>query len=585
MKNLMSKNTAKAIIGSLTVLLFVACFMPFKVMAQGPIADTVKARQKANEKMYKQLDAMDKDGESYSFTNVIQWKIDDNDLRNQIIESIRKPPIKFDSMFRIDDVYLFSAPAGNDRVEPFHILLRGVQQTPKVGKKKSGLGGIGGDEDEDEETLITRAIKGKQVIQLMRKNNALLENVNTTQGSNVELPGEIVPTGTQLVKDVQMRYAMSRMFEGFYSKKVILDAQRAMYGLPTSDAMFQEYSFAQATQDTKDTREADDSSGVSGVMVDSTLLSNSGPLPEDVPLFEKMGRYERMFDLSVEHLRVNATSNFAFELALGNPEVGLPFWTSGMGNLSIIMRNMIGTESNFKIGVVYPVSVFGEDFGKYDEFIWNKRNISGGWGATVSAYFAGLDFFNAFNLPLAANVTFVPAGADSNKSIIHNGEETIIYALDGTPVTLAAGKTFYRTSLIAQIYIPTILQLDLNSFLNVSVGFGINNVQQSYIPTNYDVNPKKNAHPTFEADQEGKTQDLRRVSVPFNPLVNIQYVNHRSAKFGVGAAFDHLFTFSGWIELINDRLRIETSYSSPLIRDPKPWEPDGFFQITPRFYF
>src|SRR5688572_18747497 len=118
MKNL-SKNRVKAIIGSLTVLLLVACSVPFKVMAQGPIADTVKARQKANEKMYRQLDAMDKDGESYSFTNVIQWKIDDNELRNQIIESIRKPPIKFDSMFRIDDVYLFSAPATGDKVEPF----------------------------------------------------------------------------------------------------------------------------------------------------------------------------------------------------------------------------------------------------------------------------------------------------------------------------------------------------------------------------------------------------------------------------------------------------------------------------------
>jgi hypothetical protein len=545
-----------------------------------PIVDTVKAIQKANEKLYRALGSMDDGGESYSFTNVIKWKIVDGDLSTKIRDAIEKEPfnLKRDE-FDVTDMYIFAAPATNDRVEPFHILVRGYRKEKTKGTKKKASMGAFDEEEESTGQAIPIAFKGKNVIKLFRKNQALLEDVNTIQGDNVELPGEIIPTGTQLIKNVQMRYAMSRMFEGFYSKRVILDAQRAMYGLPTSDETFQEYKFATATDELNST---DDSSGM---VVDSTLLESSGPLPEDVPLFEKMGRDERMFDLSVEHLRVNATTNYAFELALGNPEVGLPFWTSGMGNFSIIMRNMIGTESNFKLGVVYPVSVFGEDFGKYDEFLWNKRNISGGWGATVSAYFAGLDFFTAFNLPVAFNVTFVPGGADSNKSIIYNGEETIIYALDGTPVTLAAGKTFYRSSLIAQIYVPTILQLDLNSFLNVSVGFGIHNVQQSYIPTKNDVSPQRTAHPLFEADQEGKTQDLRRVSVPFNPLVNIQYVNHRSAKFGVGAAFDHLFTFSGWIELINDRLRIETSYSAPIIRDPKPWEPDGFFQITPRFYF
>lgn len=580
---LMSRMKVKisAFLFSCVVTMCVTLCLHTQYAVAQPIVDTVKSLQKTNEKLYRQLSAMSDDGESYSFTNVIKWKVVDADLMNKIRDAIEKEPFNLKREdFDVTDTYIFAAPAGSDKVEPFHILVKGYRKEKTKGKKKSS--GFGSFEDDAEGNVgqaIPIAFKGKNVVKLFRKNQALLEDVNTIQGDNVELPGEIIPTGTQLVKNVQMRYAMSRMFEGFYSKKVILDAQRAMYGLPTSDESFQEYKFATATDELNST---DDSSGS---LVDSTLLESSGQLPEDVPLFEKMGRNERMFDLSVEHLRVNATNNYAFELALGNPEVGLPFWTSGMGNLSIIMRNMIGTESNFKLGVVYPVSVFGADFGKYDEFLWNKRNISGGWGATVSAYFAGLDFFNAFNLPVALNVTFVPGGADSNGSIIKNGEQTTIYALDGTPVTLKEGQTFYRSSLIAQIYIPTILQLDLNSFLNVSVGFGIHNVQQSYIPTKYDVDPKRNPHPTFEADQEGKTQDLRRVSVPFNPLVNIQYVNHRSAKFGVGAAFDHLFTFSGWIELINDRLRIETSYSAPIIRDPKPWEPDGFFQITPRFYF
>jgi hypothetical protein len=563
------------------VPLVVLSVMPLLKANAQPIVDTVKSLQKANEKLYRQLGSMDDGGESYSFTNVIKWKITDGDLSTRLRDAIEKEPfnLKRDE-FDVTDMYIFAAPATSDRVEPFHILVRGYRKEKTKGtKKKSGFGQF----DEDDEAVgqaIPIAFKGKNVVKLFRKNQALLDDVNTIQGDNVELPGEIIPTGTQLVKNVQMRYALSRMFDGFYSKKVVLDAQRAMYGLPTSDETFQEYKFAELTQETIN---ADDSTGT---VVDSTLLAGSGQLPEEVPLFEKMGRQQRMFDLSVEHLRVNASNNITFELALGNPEVGLPFWTSGQGNLSLIMRNMIGTESDFKIGVAYPVSVFGEDFGKEDAFLWNARNMSGGWGGTLSAYFAGIDFFDAFNLPLAANLTFNPAGGDSNKSMIYNGEATSVYALDGTgPYTLAEGKTFYRTSLIAQVYIPTILQLDLNSFLNVSVGFGIHNVQQSYIPTQNDVDPKRNPHPLFEQEQKGKVVDLRRVSVPFNPHISIQYVNHRSAKFGIGAAFDHLFTFSGWIELINDRLRIETSFSSPVIRDPKPWEPESFFQLTPRFYF
>jgi hypothetical protein len=246
---------------------------------------------------------------------------------------------------------------------------------------------------------------------------------------------------------------------------------------------------------------------------------------------------------------------------------------------------MIGTESDFKLGLAMPVSIYGSKFGTEDKLLWNARRMSGSWGGSVAAYFAAIDFFSAFNLPLAFNFTINPSGADSNASIIKNGQEITISALNGTPVTLPAGRTFYRNSMIAQIYIPTIVQLDLHSFVQVSFGLGIQNVQQSYIPNKYDADTLRNPHPTFTSAQVGTMQDLHRVSVPVNPHIAIEYINHKSAKFGLGAMFDHIFTFSGWIEIVEDRLRIETSFTTPLIRDAKPWEPDNFFQITPRIYF
>ena len=155
---------------------------------------------------------------------------------------------------------------------------------------------------------------------------------------------------------------------------------------------------------------------------------------------------------------------------------------------------------------------------------------------------------------------------------------------DNKQIVIPAGKTFYRTSVIAQLYVPTILQLDLNSFLQVSVGVGLQNVQQSIIPgADYTDSRRKGA--LYAPDQANKVQDIKRVSAPVSPHFVVEYVNHKNAKFGLSAGFDHLFTFSGWIELITDHLRLELGYSSPLIRDAKPWEADQFFTITPRIYF
>ncbi len=132
---------------------------------------------------------------------------------------------------------------------------------------------------------------------------------------------------------------------------------------------------------------------------------------------------------------------------------------------------------------------------------------------------------------------------------------------------------------------PTILQLDLNSFLQISVGVGLHNVQQSIIPGTTFTDSRNGKHPLYTADQANSVQDIKRVSAPVSPHFVVEYVNHKNAKFGLSAGFDHLFTFGGWIELIEDHLRLELGYSSPLIRDAKPWEADQFFTITPRIYF
>jgi hypothetical protein len=312
-------------------------------------------------------------------------------------------------------------------------------------------------------------------------------------------------------------------------------------------------------------------------------------LPEDQSSIKGMrsdiraSKYEKLVDVSLSDLRINVSKKLGLELELGNKEVGLPFWSSGEGRFWLNMKNQIGSGSNFKIGLAFPL-----DLGNKDALIFKARQLSGTFGGSVDAYFAGIDFFSGFNLPIAFKFSLMPAGQGSNSSILSNGAATSAVALDGTNVPIPAGKTFYREGLILQLFIPTIVQLDLNNFIQVSVGFGLDNVYQSMIPGSGHGSFTDNSagrHPLFDASQADKIQDLVRVSNTVSPHVAFEYVNHQASKFGLNVAYDHLFTFGGWIELIEDHFRIEMSYSAPIIRDAKPWEPTSFFFITPRFYF
>jgi hypothetical protein len=548
-----------------------------------PVVDSVKSLQKRNDQQYRLLTGMDDVGDSYSFTNVVQWRITDGDLNARIREALEKEPfnLKRDE-FDVTNTYIFAAPAGIDRVEPFHILVKGFRKEKATGKKKSGLGMFEDDDDGAGGVEIPIAFKGKPVVRLFHRTPALFEDLNIVQGENVELPGEIVPTGAQLVKSSEMRYVLSRMFDGFYAKPVILDAQRAFYGLPTSDFQFDELKLA----------EAQESIGEEGeqTTIDTTLGEVQKQIMDETAI-QKFARSEKTVDLSLNHLWVTANKNIRFEVELGNAEVGLPFWTSGQGRFWVNLRNMIGTESNFKLGLAFPL-----DLGDEDAALWSARKLSGGWGGSIAAYFAGIDFFSAFNLPLALNLTVNPAPT-ANGSIIRNGQELFgVNTVNGntTAINIPENETFYRTSLIAQLYVPTIVQLDLHNFVQFSAGIGIHNVMQSMIPSLLSGKGKKyytkgvggGPNPIFAEDIDpDKAQDIRRVSVPFTPHVTVEYVNHRASKFGLSAAYDHLFTFGGWIELIEDHLRLEVGFTTPLLRDAKPWEPDNFFQITPRIYF
>ena len=526
-----------------------------------PINDTLKALTLRNEKMYRVLNQMDDKGSSYEFTNVVAWKITDPELYAQIEKVYRAAYGERELKdFDVSTIYVFSAPVSNDRVEPFHVLFMGKKVSTDTTGDEGGGFEFGGRRKSKGGQIVPRAFKGRDVIRMMHRQPALLDNINAVQGEIVELPGELMPRGVQIVKNSTERYVFHQMFTGFYSKRQIVDEQLRAQGAPTSDENF-----------------AVDSNA----LVIPTEPDQSTALPEE-QINSRAFRYEKMVDIGIDHLNINLSRQNELEFQIGNPEVGLPFWSSGENRLWLNMRNQIGTESDFKIGLDFPL-----DIGSSEWLTFPARKMSGFWGGSVDAYFAGIDFFSAFNMPIAFNFTVIPT-AGSNSSIIYN--QSYSGSTPGTGDTVGGPgrkeQTFFRTAFIGQIFIPFIVQLDPANFVQFSAGIGIHSVKLSWIPTD---TSQTSAH-GLTPDQVGKTQDLlyngkTTVSTPFTPHVAIQYVNHRSNKFGLDFQYDHLFTFGAWLELIPDHLRIEGSYTAPLVRDPKPYEPPYFFMITPRLYF
>ncbi len=536
------------------MLLVVAFGVPVSSAVAQPINDTLKALTLRNEKMYRVLNQMDDKGNSYEFTNVVAWKITDPELYAQIEKVYRaiygERELKD---FEVSTIYVFSAPTGPDHVEPFHVLFMGkkvVNDTNSevdfdFGGKRRSKGG----------QVVPRAFKGRDVIRIMHRQPTLLDNINAVQGEIVELPGELLPRGVQIIKNSTERYVFHQMFTGFYSKRQIIDEQSRAAGGPTSDEGFQ----------------AD-----SNALVIPTEPDMSTALPEE-QINSRAFRYEKLLDIGIDHININLSRQNELEFQIGNPEVGLPFWSSGENRLWLNMRNQIGTESDFKIGLDFPL-----DIGRSDWLTFPYRKMSGFWGGSVDAYFAGMDFFSAFNMPIAFNFTVIPS-AGTNSSVIYGAAQGM--DINDT-VTVGANRTFFRTAFIGQLYIPFIVQLDPANFIQFSAGIGIHTVKLSWIPA--DTN-ETFAH-NLTSDQVGKSQDLlyngkTSVSTPFTPHVGIQYVNHRSNKFGLNFQYDHLFSFGAWLELIPDHLRIEGSYTAPLVRDAKPYEQPYFFMITPRLYF
>jgi hypothetical protein len=146
-----------------------------------------------------------------------------------------------------------------------------------------------------------------------------------------------------------------------------------------------------------------------------------------------------------------------------------------------------------------------------------------------------------------------------------------------------AFNNIYYSSFIGTFYTPLIVDLKPmrhSQFFELQLGIGWQDVQYAHILRAGDIPHGDTAALKATDDRVNSMEGIRVVSTRVTPLVRVDYVNHEANKFGTFMQYNHRWMFGGWLELI-EGIRIEASYSAPF-HPADPWEPLGFFMISPR---
>ncbi len=293
------------------------------------------------------------------------------------------------------------------------------------------------------------------------------------------------------------------------------------------------------------------------------IVANPGRFPSDFAIVDaSLHRIE---------LRSPARSDFApdwkLTYSMGNDEVGLPRWTSGISSLSV------GYKHDMSIGLVLPMNLYAAD-------LPSPLAFQKGYLSSPTGYSVNFDFTFGFPFALGGNLVVSNKfdGDDQYKHIRLLTSQPVI------PDQTDYNNTFFHISTIAQLYYPIMFKdrpENPNVAFRLHIGGAFMQVQRAYV-----VEPgvtQKDGR-TFTAADEGKMFTLGREKDVFDIYFRISFIN-LSAKntYGIGVQyFNGRMMSDAWLELTN-WLRVEMKYTF-LLRDKEIWEMDSSnFMLTPRF--
>ncbi|MCB2205617.1 hypothetical protein KQI65_12810 [bacterium] len=290
------------------------------------------------------------------------------------------------------------------------------------------------------------------------------------------------------------------------------------------------------------------------------LIANPGIYPADFAIIDA--------SLDRVELRSPSRSGFAPDWKLsynmGNDEIGLPRWTSGISSLGI------GYKNQMSVGIVLPMNMTAPDLPS--PLAYKKDLLSANGGYNVA-----FDFTFGFPFSLGGNLTVVN-DFDGQEAYDH------LKVLNMTPVEGEAdyNNDFFHISTIAQVYYPIMFKDNVhnpNLAFRLNIGGSFMQIKRDHLVTAVG---EKLGH-EFKAEDIGSMFTLEKEKDLIDIYVRMSFINLRAKnRYGMGIQyFAGRMMADAFLEL-TDWLRVEAKYSF-LLRDQEIWETESnYFLITPR---
>ena len=299
------------------------------------------------------------------------------------------------------------------------------------------------------------------------------------------------------------------------------------------------------------------------------VIANPGAYPADfVTLDASLDKLE---------LRSPARSGFApnwkLSYTIGNDEIGLPRWSTGISSLSIGFKNQMS------VGVVMPMNMVAPDLPGPLSF---EKNLM----SSPSGYNVAFDFTFGFPFSLGGNLTVIN-DFDGMKAYEHL--KVMNYDFDPLVDIKDYNNDFFHISTIAQVYYPIMFK---DNAVNPSIAFRLNlggaymQIKRDHLinaSDRFGVTVGEKADRVFRQEDIGKMVTLGKEEDVVDVYVRMSFINLRSAnRYGMGIQyFGGRMMTDAFLEL-TEWLRVEAKYSF-LLREKEIWETESsYFLITPR---
>lgn len=294
------------------------------------------------------------------------------------------------------------------------------------------------------------------------------------------------------------------------------------------------------------------------------VVANPGIYPADIVTIDA--------SLDKIELRSPARSglapNWKLGYTIGNDEIGLPRWSTGISSLSI------GYKNQMSVGVVLPMNMIAPDLP--GPLAFDKGLLSSAGGYNVD-----FDFTFGFPFSLGGSL-YVINDFDGQKAYDHLRTSTQRPArLDDEDYF----GDFFHISTIAQVYYPIMFKdraFNPNVAFRLNIGGGYMQIRRNHLVSAGDVGQIK-LDREFRTEDVGKMFTLGKEDEYFDVYVRMSFINLSSSnRYGLGLQYfagrmmtDAFLELTSW-------LRVEAKYSF-LLRTREVWESEtSYFMITPR---